>query len=292
MAGGGAGCHRATTSRATEKEEDDMQFESYLRDIPKLHSWDGGVTWGTGGFDASQLRAIFSFIQGNAPQHPRIIETGAGNSTLCFLHLEPGKLRSIAPDQALFDRIDNYCERNDLKTDCLERHIDGSEWVLPVLAKKEDEQFDFALIDGSHNWPMVMVDFHYVNVMIGRGGFIMLDDVHLHSVKELARLLAYDPTNFRVRADLGKALIFEKMTGQRQLGEWNTQPYIREMSRTYLHHPTALRLWQVKPLIFLSKLLLWLSAVYWFPRRVKRALVKRTLGGLPRLGGSRGTSDR
>jgi predicted O-methyltransferase YrrM len=248
-----------------------MDVEAYLREMPKLHSWDGGVTWGTGGFDANQLRVLLTFIQDNAPPHPRIIETGAGNSTICFLHLKPRKLVSIAPDQDLFHRIASYCEQNKIEADCLERYINGSEWVLPILAMKDDEQFDFALIDGRHNWPMVMVDFHYLNFMIGVGGFIMLDDVQLHSVRELARLLAYDPTNFKVRANLGKALIFEKMTSQRQLGEWNTQPYIRDMSRIHLFRPSGLRLWQIKPLIFASKLRLPLRVVYRFLRRVKQA---------------------
>jgi Methyltransferase domain len=248
-----------------------MDVEAYLRDMPKLHSWDGGLTWGTGGFDASQLRVLLKFIQDHAPRHPRIIETGAGNSTIAFLHLEPKRLISIAPDQGLFDRIASYCEHNKVESDCLERYINGSEWVLPILALENDEQFDFALIDGRHNWPMVMLDFHYVNFMLRVGGFIMFDDVHLHSVRELARLLAYDPINFRVRAELGNALIFEKMTSERQLGEWNTQPYITTMSSIYLFHPPGLRLWQLKLLILASKVKLPFRAVYRTLRRVKRA---------------------
>ena len=127
---------------------------------------------------------------------------------------------------------------------------------------------------------MVMVDFYYVNAMTRKGSFIMLDDVQLHSVKELARLLAYDPTHFKVRADLGKALIFEKMTDQRQLGEWNTQPYICDMTKTYLLHPTALLLWRVRPMMFVSRLLFRIRyAPYLIPQRLMRGMTRRPSGG-------------
>lgn len=103
----------------------------------------------------------------------------------------------------------------------------------------------------------------------------MLDDVHLHSVKELARLLAYDGAKFKVRADLGKALIFQKLTAQRDLGEWNTEPYIEAMTNTYLHAPYALRLWQIKPSIVLSKLLAAIVGIFLLPQRAVRALTRR-----------------
>ena len=63
-----------------------MDFDAYLNDIPLLHHWGG--EWRRGGFDARFLRAIGEAILAQG-QHPRIIETGAGNSTITFLHLEP-----------------------------------------------------------------------------------------------------------------------------------------------------------------------------------------------------------
>jgi hypothetical protein len=68
-----------------------------------------------------------------------IIETGAGNSTITFLHLSPQRLVSIAPDQALFERIRSYCIENDIEHRALEAHVGGSEWVLPKLAADSQE---------------------------------------------------------------------------------------------------------------------------------------------------------
>lgn len=224
-----------------------MNFESYLGAIPLLHSWDGGLSWNSGGFEVNHLREIYEFGCKNLPFGPCIIETGAGNSTICFLHLRPSMLVTIAPDSDLFDRILTYCVEANIDVSALDAHVDCSEWALPALAlptRTSGPEFDFALIDGSHNWPMVMLDFFYVNFLVKKGGFIMVDDVQLHSVKELARLLVWDTKNFALRADLGKSLIFEKLTAQRTLPEWNGQPYVNTLSERYMEtgRPFALDL--------------------------------------------------
>jgi predicted O-methyltransferase YrrM len=222
-----------------------MNFATFASSPPRLHSWDGGKTWNTGGFGTYHLQRIFDFYRQNLLPDANIIETGAGCSTICFLHLEPARLVSIAPDKELFERIDTYCRENDVSTHPLQRYLDGSEWVLPELAKTArsdagkpmaqlqsmgDQNFDLALIDGLHNWPTSMIDFFYINFMLKNGGFLMLDDVKLHSVAELYRFISYDTVNFRLRADLGKLQIFQKITDQRQLDEWHLHPYIEPMS--------------------------------------------------------------
>jgi Methyltransferase domain len=239
-----------------------MYLEAFLKDLPKLHNWTRLPAhwtlqtleegWNTGGFDSQQMRVIHDFIVRNCPASPAIIETGAGNSTICFLHLNPSKLTSIAPDRALFDRIIDYCNNHHIDPTALDVHVSGSEWALPKIAMADRDRYDFALIDGLHNWPTVMVDFYYMNYLVKQGGFIMLDDVHLHSVKELARLLALDVDNFRLRLNLGKTLAFEKISVQRELGEFFSQPYVMQMTDTYRHYPVGLGLWRIKPLVWLS----------------------------------------
>ena len=86
---------------------------------------------------------------------------------------------------------------------------------------------DLALIDGSHGWPTVFVDFCYVYAMLRKGGVVIVDDIQLHSVKELARLLTADTERFHLLKDLGKSLVFEKMKNERFLPDWNDLPYPR-----------------------------------------------------------------
>ena len=219
-------------------------FEMFSSAPPLLHHWpenrawdfsepDGAEVWSTGGFEPRHLRFIHEFGRKNLPSRPRIIETGAGNSTICFLFLDPAELVTIAPDSELFSRIENYCRQIGLPLDPLKQHVNGSQWLLPDIAsasRNAPPRFDLALIDGNHNWPMVMVDFFYLNFMVKQGGFIMLDDVQLHSVKELARLLAFDERLFRVVGDMGKALIFRKETPDREFGDWHKQAYLESRS--------------------------------------------------------------
>jgi hypothetical protein len=47
-----------------------MLFEEYLCNIPLLHSWDGGATWNTGGFDRQHLEKLFLFLRDRLPDHP------------------------------------------------------------------------------------------------------------------------------------------------------------------------------------------------------------------------------
>ena len=79
-----------------------MVFDEYLRNIPLLHSWDGGATWGTGGFGPQVLEKLYFFLRNGLPNNPVLLETGAGNSTITMLFLQPKRLISIAPDAQLF----------------------------------------------------------------------------------------------------------------------------------------------------------------------------------------------
>lgn len=111
-----------------------IDFQRYLDDLPMLHSWDGGQTWNTGGFQREHLELLHHFLKQNLPARPRLLETGAGNSTICLLFLSPSQLVSIAPEPALHDRIRSYCVTHRMPTDALEAHVNCSEWVLPKLA--------------------------------------------------------------------------------------------------------------------------------------------------------------
>jgi GT2 family glycosyltransferase len=211
------------------------EFADYLSNLPLLHSWDGGRSWNTGGFQAEHLAALYNFLKERLPVSPHLLETGAGNSTICLLFLKPARLVSVAPEPELFERIRAYCAAHSVSIAPLDARVSGSEWTLPQLAQEMRDQppyFDFALIDGSHNWPMVFVDFCYANYMLKAGGFIMIDDLQLHSVKELGRMLSEHP-DFRLELDLGKSLVFRRVSDNRTMSEWGGIPYIARKSKEY-----------------------------------------------------------
>ena len=212
-----------------------MQVEAYLNDLPGLHTWDNGATWNSGGFDRNQLKELYDFFRKELPEGPSLLETGCGNSTILMLLLQPKRLISIAPDAQLFERIRAFCQKNQISVAPLEAHIDGSQWVLPVLAaenRNSDPFLDFVLIDGCHGWPTAFVDLEYANAMLREGGYVMVDDVQIHGLKEMARLLS-EHDGFSLALDIGKSLVFRKLTAQRFIGDWWEQPYLVRRTDEY-----------------------------------------------------------
>lgn len=212
-----------------------MDFESYLHDLPLLHTWDSGETWNTGGFDATQLRRVHEIVSGEFPDRSvRVLETGSGNSTITFLYLQLDRLVSIAPAADLRDRILAYCAEREIDASPLDFRVARSEVELPALAFPGGDdappRFDVTLIDGGHGWPTVFVDFCYCNYMMGAGGLLLLDDLQLYSVAELSRLLEQQP-GFRFREQLGKLQVWEKEDDQPFLPVHAREPYIMEMSK-------------------------------------------------------------
>jgi len=265
-----------------------MEFEEYLHDIPLLHSWDGGVTWNGGGFSPQALATLHGFLRDRLPERPVLLETGAGNTTLMMLFLSPGKVISIAPDAQLFERIHRFCELHAISDDALEEHVDGSQWVLPRLAadsRRFEPFLDFALIDGCHGWPTCLVDLEYANTMLKPSGYLLIDDTQLHSVKEMARFLMEQP-GFSLVLDLKKSLVFQKLTGERDFGEWTGQPYIVRRRNQYVHSRNMFALHDdtmfTMAYVFLRRSMDGVRApLYWVGRRLPQPLrqrLKRAVG--------------
>jgi hypothetical protein len=156
----------------------------------------------------------------------RVIETGAGASTLLFCCLESDSVTSIAPDAGLRDRMLHEAAARDISTDRLRFICDHSERVLPRLAD-QGEQFEVGFIDGCHNWPAVFVDFCYINLMLSVGGTLFIDDVQLYSVSQLYALLRQQEEFEYVALDT-KCATFRKVLDHPFLPEWRSQPYIEQ----------------------------------------------------------------
>ncbi len=221
-----------------------MTVEEFLADMPMLHSWDGGRTWNSGGFEPEQLRALHGFLLAHLPPGARTLETGAGNTTITLMLLRPSRHVAICPDATLFDRIRVYCVMRGIGLEPLDARVDLSEWQLPGLAEETrgtEPTLDLAIIDGGHNYPQVFLDFFYANFMLKRGGFLLVDDLQLHPCKELGRMLAEQP-DFEAVLDLGKSMLFRKTTAARDLGDWSGSPYVARLSEENMRLPNPFAL--------------------------------------------------
>jgi hypothetical protein len=197
-----------------------------LDDLPKLHDFGHGPV--VGGLD----REIGERIIAEVSRHeaPRIVETGAGASTLLLLCLEPQSLTSIAPDARLHERIEAEARERKIPLDRLEFLCEQSELALPRLFAL-GARFDVGLIDGCHNWPAVFVDFCYINMVMPVGGTLFIDDIQLYSVKQLYLLLREQPEYEHIGLD-GKFATFRKVIECGFLPEWRFQPYIERKTNT------------------------------------------------------------
>jgi hypothetical protein len=196
--------------------------DALLADLPKLHEW-GGVEQ-VGGLNATLGERMIEELA--RYDSPRVVETGAGATTLLFCCLGASALTSIAPNAELHDRILAEAAAREISVDSLRFLCERSEVALPRIAA-EDERFDVGLIDGGHNWPGVFVDFCYINMMMPAGGTLFVDDVHLYSVSQLYLLLRQQGEFEYVALDQ-KLATFRKVSDHPFLPEWHWQPYITQ----------------------------------------------------------------
>lgn len=64
----------------------------------------------------------------------------------------------------------------------LELHEDYSHNVLPKLVDHK-KKFDFIFIDGDHKFDGVFVDFYYADLLLEKGGYIMMHDTWMRSTR-------------------------------------------------------------------------------------------------------------
>jgi hypothetical protein len=203
-----------------------VSARALLDDLPKLHDWGKGPE--VGGLDNRIGERMIAEV--SRYEDPRIVETGAGASTLLFLCLEPQALTSIAPDAALHERLLAAAQEREISIDRLEFICEQSELALPRLFALGG-RFEVGLIDGCHNWPAVFVDFCYINIMLTPGGTLFIDDVQLYSVSQLYLLLREQEEYEYVGLD-GKFATFRKVLDRPFLPEWRFQPFIERNTVT------------------------------------------------------------
>ena len=206
-------------------ENYDKLKKIYFENLGEFHSWDSEKTWNHGGFNLTHL-SYFIKLAESIPDC-EIIETGSGNSTIAFLLANPKKVVSISPDLELWSRIEEYCTLYQIPTSKLKPINAKSEWALPSLALDKNT-YDIGLIDGCHGWPTAFVDLYFIYFMLRKNGYLIIDDIQLHSIKEMANFVVSEFDKFELVVNLGKTLVFRKLTDHIELGEWDQQRYIVE----------------------------------------------------------------
>ena len=196
-------------------------LQTLLHDRPAIHGEEGGdlLTYGL-------LEEGLALIEERVAPGSRTLETGSGYSTIMFA-LRGAEHTCIVPNQPEVDRILAYCASEGIDTDKLTFHVKPSERVLPGL---DLEPLDFVLIDGSHSFPQVFIDWFYTAEALKIGGTLLLDDVHVWTGRILRDFLTAAP-EWRIEDELGgRTTVITKIAEVDPDQLWVDQRYVHDKS--------------------------------------------------------------
>ena len=201
-----------------------MTLDQLLADAPAIHGGSDGNELLTHGLLEEALRLLDREVRPGS----RTLETGSGYSTILFA-MKGAEHTCIVPNQPEVDRIRAYCESRQIDTSRLTFHVQGSERVLPGL---DVGTLDAVLIDGSHSFPQVFIDWFYTGHALAIGGLLLVDDVHVWTGRVLRDFLAAEP-EWTLADELGgRTAVFRKVAQTDPDRLWTDQPYV--LKKTHL----------------------------------------------------------
>lgn len=199
-----------------------MTLDQLLADAPELHGPESepGPTHGL-------LDEALRFIDHMVVPGSRTLETGSGYSTILFA-TKGARHICIVPARQEVDRIRAYCDDHQIRTEEIEFHLEPSERVLPAL---ELEPLDPVLVDGSHSFPQVFIDWFYTASALKVGGHLLVDDVHVWTGRVLRDFLLSEPEWAGVTELRGRTAIFRKTAEIDPDRLWTEQRYVMRRTR-------------------------------------------------------------
>jgi hypothetical protein len=194
-----------------------------LQEQPAIHGPAGASDLATHGL----LEEALELIERTVRAGDRTLETGSGYSTLLFAILGAEHV-CIVPNLPEVERIKAYCAEKNIATDRLTFHVAPSERVLPDLTLPP---LALVLIDGSHSFPQVFIDWFYTAQALEVGGRLLVDDVHVWTGRVLRDFLAAEP-EWRLDDELGgRTAVFTKVAQVDPDKVWTEQAYVTRRTR-------------------------------------------------------------
>lgn len=135
--------------------------------------------------------SCYRFIAEHCVPGSRTLETGSGLSTVLLAALGADHI-CCTGGQEEADRVISYCDSRGISTDTIRFEIGSSHQTLPPLELAGVER-DLVLIDGSHAFPLPVVDWFYGATLLPANGVLVVDDIDLPAVRILVRFLDQDP---------------------------------------------------------------------------------------------------
>lgn len=192
--------------------------ERLIEDRPRLHGVSDEGEEREWGLSSEALRCLCRTLEPGK----RTLETGAGVSTVLFAIAQTHHT-CVVPSEDEPPRIRSFCDANGIPTDRLTFILESSEAALPRL---EMGQLDLVLIDGSHSFPSVFIDWFYTAPHLKVGGWLFVDDTHLWTSRVLREFLRAEPDWELVEDIPPWTSAFRKRAQVDGVRNWVHQPYV------------------------------------------------------------------
>lgn len=193
--------------------------DTTLSQKPALHR-DGESNW-------MIHPEVLDFLTRHVTADSRTIETGAGYSTIVMTRA--GATHTcVTPSTAERDAILAHCADHGIDTGRTTFLIGRSQDVLPRLEGGDD--FDLALIDGRHGFPLPAVDYLYLAPHLAVGGHLLIDDVDIWTGAMVVAVLKREE-GWSYEGKLARRTAVFRKTGPFEAREWCHQPTVVSRSR-------------------------------------------------------------
>jgi len=199
-----------------------VDVEELIAADPKLHqSWDESPQR-----SLKVMDEVLRYIDHNVVDGSRTLETGCGVSTLLFA-LRRAQHLCVSPDGYAIESIREFCAANRIPLDRVRFEVAPSESVLP---RCELETLDLVLVDGSHSFPAVFIDWYYTAPALKVGGRLVIDDTQLWTGRVLKDFLLAEPEWTLDRDFAPRSVAFVKAREVDPQKGWWAQQYVVAMS--------------------------------------------------------------
>lgn len=158
-------------------------LQKMLTDKPKFHM-SGEARW-------NALPRTLTAIQRIVKPGDVTFEVGAGVSTVIFV-AGGARHTAVSPDPAEHALIRQYCKNIGIDDGRLEFIADRSDDVVPTYFSNE-RKLDVAFVDGSHSFPLPIIDWYYVARALKIGGKMLLDDIPIPAVTPVFKHMRLEP---------------------------------------------------------------------------------------------------
>ena len=191
--------HREPT--VTGDESHDLTLRRILEAAPTLHDCP---------LAGRPLKALAGHLASRRVRTS--LETGCGASTLVFSHLSARHLVCVRADSAALAAV---WDSGLLRPGSTEFLHGPTQITLPFAAPRLRNEavpgpgLDAVLLDGPHAYPFPELEYYHVYPALRPGALLVLDDVHIPTVRHLFRFLRADPM-FRLLETVERTAFFER----------------------------------------------------------------------------------